>query len=367
MTALILAILLAASFAAAPQAETAPPAGPVKGPAGEPAATPTAPAPPEERIFALTMVHAFTTIPKSLQEIDLWVPIPPDDAAQKVFNRYTYSPYDVELHQDEVTGNLYLYMKGGPRGGVPMKVSVTLDVQRFEVRQDDPAPAAPGAGGEDPAAPWLPAAEDLDPGMTLRASRIVEGKTTPRDKARAIYDWVIDSLDLLDRPEMYPWAGQGRVETVLREKKGSSVDFAAVYVALCRAAGIPARPVIGYRIPKELRQGQITRRDGWAEVHIRESGWIPVDPAAGKAAASRRAESFGRLDPWRVVLARGRGITLVPPQSGPAVDLLQGPYWEGNRETMPPPGSTVEFRILDAVPPPPSLDMIPTAPATSGR
>lgn len=56
--------------------------------------------------------------------------------------------------------------------------------------------------------------------------------------------------------------------------------MAALFVALCRAAGIPARRVAGYIIEREV-QGL----HNWAEVWIDGVGWMPVDSLTGEISA----------------------------------------------------------------------------------
>lgn len=68
---------------------------------------------------------------------------------------------------------------------------------------------------------------------------------------------------------------------VLRKKQGVCSGFADLFVALCRAKGIPARCCTGY---------VATTRDPlhrWAEAFIRNVGWVPFDPTHIAAGATR--------------------------------------------------------------------------------
>jgi tetratricopeptide (TPR) repeat protein len=56
--------------------------------------------------------------------------------------------------------------------------------------------------------------------------------------------------------------------------------YTILFVALCRAAGVPARPVWGLAMlpPKPESPGGDYSSHNFAEVYIPGSGWIPVDP-----------------------------------------------------------------------------------------
>jgi len=63
-------------------------------------------------------------------------------------------------------------------------------------------------------------------------------------------------------------------ETAMEAGRGSVADLTCICVAMLRAAGLPARPVIGLG-------GGLGRLDEfgvWAEVYLPECGWVPFDP-----------------------------------------------------------------------------------------
>jgi hypothetical protein len=75
---------------------------------------------------------------------------------------------------------------------------------------------------------------------------------------------------------------------------GGPHDLVCVCVAVLRAAGIPARPVIGIEQQKSIVS--------WAEFFLPEAGWVPFDPAVmrGKGVRSldvrRPWPEFGTMD-----------------------------------------------------------------------
>jgi transglutaminase-like putative cysteine protease len=69
-------------------------------------------------------------------------------------------------------------------------------------------------------------------------------------------------------------------------KIGSPHDLVCVCVAMLRAAGIPARPVIGVR-KNEHDKGEFV---SWAEFYLPEAGWVPFDPIEMRGKAVRNLD-----------------------------------------------------------------------------
>ena len=67
---------------------------------------------------------------------------------------------------------------------------------------------------------------------------------------------------------------QGALRTA-ETQEGSPHDLVCVCVAMLRAAGIPARPVVGIRYDDERTVYEFV---SWLEWYLPEAGWIPVDP-----------------------------------------------------------------------------------------
>lgn len=78
-----------------------------------------------------------------------------------------------------------------------------------------------------------------------------------------------------------PWAPRA----TLAAKQGSCRDFAVLYVAACRAVGIPARFVSGYRIRESDGRGR--ELHAWAEAWIPGAGWRGFDPTIGRHVEER--------------------------------------------------------------------------------
>ena len=119
------------------------------------------------------------------------------------------------------------------------------------------------------------------------ADEITSGAHTDIEKARAIYDWIVDNTfrDLKTRG-----CGVGDIRFMLesRDLGGKCADLNALFVGLARAAGLPARDVYGIRVGKSelgykslgTASENVTKAQHCrAEVHLDAYGWVPVDPA----------------------------------------------------------------------------------------
>jgi transglutaminase-like putative cysteine protease len=119
------------------------------------------------------------------------------------------------------------------------------------------------------------------------SSKIVAHAKSDIDKARAIYEWVVENTV---RTASTRGCGTGDVAAMLKSGNlgGKCADLNALYVGLARSAGLPARDVYGLRVApsqfgyKSLGAGSsnVTKAQHCrAEVWLAGFGWVPVDPA----------------------------------------------------------------------------------------
>jgi transglutaminase-like putative cysteine protease len=138
------------------------------------------------------------------------------------------------------------------------------------------------------------------------AQKITQGAKTDTQKARAIYEWVVDNTF---RDPKTRGCGVGDIKTMLETGNlgGKCADLNALYVGLARASGLPARDVYGVRVAKSqfgyrsLGAGtaNITRAQHCrAEVYLTGFGWVPVDPAdVRKVVLEEKAQPTTVSDP----------------------------------------------------------------------
>jgi hypothetical protein len=119
------------------------------------------------------------------------------------------------------------------------------------------------------------------------AMQITSGSATDVEKARAIYEWIVENTV---RNPKTRGCGAGDIRFMLetRDLSGKCADLNSLYVGLARAAGLPARDAYGIRVAKSelgykslgASSDKITKAQHCrAEVYLEDHGWVPVDPA----------------------------------------------------------------------------------------
>ncbi len=167
-------------------------------------------------------------------------------------------------------------------------------VTRFSARDRSVLLASPA--GDAPAAPLDAASRSLftapsrllpTDGIVLQTAReITRDAEGDLAKARKIYEWIVERTQ---RNPKTRGCGTGDVRSMLEtgDLAGKCADLNALFVALARAVGLPARDVYGIRVADSRfgyrslgKSGEITRAQHCrAEVFLQDLGWFPVDPA----------------------------------------------------------------------------------------
>jgi transglutaminase-like putative cysteine protease len=133
----------------------------------------------------------------------------------------------------------------------------------------------------------------------------VGSETNPYWMARRIYRWIIDHM-------YYELAGGWNVAPAIIERgNGSCSEYSFVFIAMCRAAGIPARYTGSIAIRGDFAsEDDVFHR--WCEVYLPPYGWIAVDPSAGDTESPEgQAARFGYVGNRYLVTTTGAGSELI--------------------------------------------------------
>lgn len=159
------------------------------------------------------------------------------------------------------------------------------------------APGDPRVAFYTKSEPYLEQTDDI-----TSAARIAVGDAThPFDKARRIFRYVRQHMTY-----EYPPPGGRGATIALAKGRGDCGQHADLFVAMCRAAGVPARMGAGFMLElgKGDDHGTTAGCHAWAELLLPDGRWVPVDATgdeenyfARKLANTHLTASVGRNIP----------------------------------------------------------------------
>jgi transglutaminase-like putative cysteine protease len=218
----------------------------------------------------------------------VWVPLPSIDTDWQRSLATTFTSNGAAVRTaDGIEGARMLHVTFDAAVKEPV-VEVTTRVQTRDRAVDW---SRPSAVREDPAvlAHALRATTLIPTDGIVRetALKAVGNATSDADKVRRIYEWVVGNAW---REPKVRGCGEGDIKTMLEtgDLGGKCADINALFVGLCRAAGVPARDVYGLRLApsafgyKELGSNSASLKGAQhcrAEVFLKAHGWVAMDPA----------------------------------------------------------------------------------------
>lgn len=292
----------------------------------------------KERNVRVTLDVDLNTLEKS-NNVKLWIPYPVSDENQEITNISINGNFSkTGIYTDSKYGNHILYAEWN--SNIEKRIlTYSFDVKRKEVITKNFKEKELSFSKNEFKKYLMPSSKGhISGSIKKKALEITKGKKTNLQKARAIYDWIVDNMY---RDPNVKGCGYGDVEKLLVTLGGKCADIHSVFVALARASGVPAREVFGIRIPKG-QEGEMTKAQHcWAEFYQPGYGWVVVDPADVRKiileqkltleeAKPYREYYFGAIDENRIAFGTGRDIQLNPAQSGESLNYFSYPYAEAD-------------------------------------
>ena len=319
---------------------------------------PFAPKPDIWRRFEIT---TRVEIAKPSGRAQAWLPLPAVDEPdwmQPLGNEWNTNAKSVVPNRDPKYGAQMLHLEWADGEPAP----VVEVVSRFAAQDRAINLSTPGALRQLAEADrkLYTGSTDLVPTdgiVKTTAEKIVAGASSDLDKARRIYDWIVDNTF---RNAKTRGCGVGDIASMLKagDLGGKCADLNALYVGLARAVGLPARDIYGIRVApskfgyKSLGAGSeiISKAQHCrAEVFLTRFGWVPVDPADVRKVVLEEPPGHLALNDPKVVAARktlfgacemnwlaynfAHDVAL-PGSSGPKVGFLMYPQAEVGGERL---------------------------------
>jgi transglutaminase-like putative cysteine protease len=277
--------------------------------------------------------------------VQLWIPYPVSNADQDISGINISGDFtESAVYTDKVFRTPMLYVRWD-KDTKSRKLSFTFRAEREEViHRDFPSHEA----AWDPAdfSKYLASTRlgPIEGEVKSLADEITMGKQGVLAKAKAIYDWTVENTY---RNPNTRGCGLGDVYRLLQEPGGKCTDISSIFVALARAAGVPARETFGIRMGKKTTQDITTWQHCWAEFYLPGYGWVPVDPADvrkmmlvekleldDKKTKEYREYFWGGIDSYRIRLGEGRDLLLNPRQHGEPLNYLMYPFAQVGETTL---------------------------------
>jgi transglutaminase-like putative cysteine protease len=169
---------------------------------------------------------------------------------------------------------------------------------------------------------------------------VIGDEKNPVEICRKIYNFVINYMTYGDIHQ------PGGAKNVYINKKGDCGGYSTLFVALTRAAGIPARVVVGGW--SSSTTDKYNNWHLWAEFYLEKIGWIPVDPTMGASNDKNRSYYFGNLDNNRYIASKGLNIPLG--EYNPVLFQTCCWWWWGNWTKFEEPKTLLNLKFEEVKP-----------------
>ncbi len=284
--------------------------------------------PSSQRAFDFTYSARISALPSDGHDVRIWVPLAKTRDHQTILSRHIHTALPYRISEEPVYGNDMLYLQLKPP--IPASLDVVIEYTAVERGGRWLDRRRLFKGYPETSAAELSLALRNEPFMVINdtvkqlAQDATVGRTSPLEKARAIYDYVIAHMTY---DKTTPGWGRGDTLRACQLGKGNCADFHSLFISMARAVDTPARFAIGATIPTSPG-GEIPGYHCWAEFYSPTEGWVPVDASEAWKHPDLREYYFGTRDPNKFLISVGRNIQLVPLQAGPPVNIFLNPYVE---------------------------------------
>lgn len=234
--------------------------------------------------------------------VRVWIPIPVEWVTQKDVKIMEISPKPVEISED-VHGNQMAFWQINVAARNTQDYQLIFEVSILKKKWDFDVSKTGEYDKNDPVYLNYLGSTSLvqtnNPMIIEKAREIVGEEKNPYIKSKLIYDYL----------EKYLVMGgdSNDAVTTLKEKRGQCGGVANLYVALCRAVGVPARTIVGMGNLSGTKNfpAQHLGTHVFSEVYLPYYGWIPVEVRTFDS-----KNGYGVFDGNFLIMSKGPEIIL---------------------------------------------------------
>lgn len=308
-------------------------------------------APEPSRTFEFVYQVQVPPLRDASAPLRVWIPLPLNDGYQDVRNMLIESSVAYSQGHDAEYDDQYALFQPTAQqtvAGFDLTLRFVATRREHRVALGSAVHKVSAASASDPMLQRYLEPDKLVPlnGFIAQlAKEHTAGDTTPIEKARHIYDYVISTMRY-DKTGT-GW-GRGDAVWACTSKRGNCTDFHSLFIGMMRASGIPARFEIGFPLPEGKSEGEIAGYHCWAEFYLNGIGWVPVDASEAWQNPAKHDYFFGAHDFNRVFFTYGRDITLSSEQKGAPLNYFIYPYAEADGRSVQ--GLHTHFSFKDISP-----------------
>jgi transglutaminase-like putative cysteine protease len=276
-----------------------------------------------DTVYTVRQTFTVKDVPADAKNVRGWFWMPEDRPEQRVLEfRVVEGPQSFRITRDPRYGRSWLHAET-TGSGQALRVVTEFQVLRRNV--SNLADASKAGVLTDQHRRAFAADLQLDekhmevtPEIRSVANGLAGKETNPVLMARKFFQYVIDKSEHYSKSGPMPKGlCLGSAKECMLGTGDCCTDQHALFIALCRARGIPCRLLYGSRLkPENEGKDHDPGYRCWPNFFAPGLGWVPLDiSSADTAPANRAGEWFGGLDDNRMEWAEGRDFDLEPRSS----------------------------------------------------
>ena len=269
------------------------------------------------------------SLPSDAKDVQIWIPLPPSDAAQQISNFEVDSPVPVRTTYDSTFGTRMLH--ASTQRLEPFGVEVRYRVTRTR------GGIIPATLSEAEAQKYLQLTDRVrvTDDVEAFATEFIGDAIDPYEVGRRVFDGI---QEILFYDSSIPGCGTGDTAWIMRHRRGKCDDYHALFMAVMISRGIPIRWEQGFPLPfpdagvsaSGQLEGDCTGSHCWLSFFAAGKGWVPIDVSEADKTERNGDFFFGNLSPNRFQVSVGRSVTLNPSQGGDPLSSFAFAYAESD-------------------------------------
>ena len=263
----------------------------------------------DSKVEELLLTHEFRNYgPGAVKSLDVYFAVPRELPNQKILGEIVFDPVPTDYIEDRWGQKFAHFHSEDLHLAQRKQATMVVNVELFDAR-------------------WFVFPEKVG-SLENIPKDITEKYLTDEDKydinhpviQKAVKDaageernpyWIMRKIYRYVREHMYyELAGGWNVAPAILERgNGSCSEYSFVFIALCRAAGLPTKYVGSVAIRgDDASTDEVFHR--WCECYLPGYGWVPIDPSGGDSdSPARVAEYFGHVANRYLITTEGGGAS----------------------------------------------------------